>query len=139
MIQREAALLTVRVALASAIWLAAVVLLLSAARGAVNACTEAGPIPGPLVEMRVAALGAADLEEAFWICDYTATTVGMGATPVDLCSAVYDELKARKFNGDFEQLLYWWRQNKPAEHARQVPGRRGGTRRTSGGECPQSA
>jgi hypothetical protein len=122
MMQREAALLIVRVALASAIWLAANVLLLSPARGAANACTEAEPIPETLVEMRVAALGAADLEEAFWICDYTATTVGMGATPIGLCSAVYDELKARKFNGDFEQLLYWWRQNKPAEHARQAAG-----------------
>ena len=122
MIQREAALLIARVALASAICLAAIVLLLRPTRCAMNACTEAEPIPRPLVEMRVAALGAADLEETFWTCDYTATTVGMGATPVDLCSAVYDELKARKFNGDFEQLLYWWRQNKPAEHARQAAG-----------------
>jgi hypothetical protein len=122
MIQREDALLIVCVALASAIWLAAIVLLLSPARGPVNARTEAGPAPGPLVEVHVAALGAADLEEAFWKCDYTATTVGMGATPVDLCSAVYDELKARKFDGDFERLLDWWRQSKPAEHARQAAG-----------------
>ena len=60
MIQRETALHIVRVALGSAIWLAAIVLLLSPARCAANACAEGGPAPGPLMEVRVAALGAAD-------------------------------------------------------------------------------
>jgi hypothetical protein len=82
--------------------------------GAVNAFSETGS----LLQARVVALGAADLENAFWVCDYTATTRGMDATPAGLCSAVYDEIKARKFDGDFERLLGWWRQNKPAEHAR---------------------
>jgi len=108
MIQRVTARHATRVVLAPAI------VLLPSPR------PEVAEAPGPLLEARVVALSAADLEEAFWVCDYTATTVGTGATPVDLCSAVYDELKARKFGGEFELLLAWWRQNKPAEHARQA-------------------
>jgi hypothetical protein len=84
--------------------------------GAANAYCDTGQ--GPFLEARIVALGAADLEKAFWICDHAATTDGVDATPVDICGAVYDELKARKFEGDFERLLAWWRQNKPAEHGR---------------------
>src|SRR4051812_48731770 len=38
----------------------------------------------------------AELESAFWACDYLATTRGVDATPVATCGAVYDELKALK-------------------------------------------
>jgi len=60
--------------------------------------------------------GVADLEMAFWACDYIATTRGVEATPVAMCSAVYDELKAMKFAGDFGELLDWWKLNKAVEH-----------------------
>ena len=60
----------------------------------------------------------ADLEQAFWICDYTASTRGVHATPVEMCSAVTDELKQQKFGGDFGEMLEWWRQKKPVEHNR---------------------
>jgi hypothetical protein len=62
------------------------------------------------------ALRLADLERAFWICDYTATTHGVHATPADLCEAAYVEFKERKFGGDFQLLLAWWHANKAAEH-----------------------
>ena len=58
-----------------------------------------------------------DLEQTFWRCDYTATRFGMHATPYAACSAVTQELMRRKFDGDFEKLLQWWRQNKQAQHA----------------------
>jgi hypothetical protein len=58
----------------------------------------------------------ADLEAAFWVCDYIATTRGVEATPIAICGAVYDELKAAKFAGDFGELLAWWKQNKVVEH-----------------------
>jgi len=58
----------------------------------------------------------AELELAFWACDYIATTRGVEATPVAICSAVYDELKAVKFAGDFSELLDWWKLNKAVEH-----------------------
>ena len=61
-------------------------------------------------------LPVADLEQGFWVCDYVATTRGMDSTPIGLCVAIMDELKARKFGGDFDELVGWWRQNKVAEH-----------------------
>jgi hypothetical protein len=64
----------------------------------------------------------AELETAFWACDYTATTRGVDATPVAICSAVYDELKSAKFAGDFGELLAWWKENKAAEHQRIAAG-----------------
>ena len=57
-----------------------------------------------------------DLEDAFWLCDYVATTGFAGN--IVACTAVYDALKQRKFAGDFDQLLAWWQQNKAAQHQR---------------------
>jgi len=57
-----------------------------------------------------------NLEAVFWNCDYVATTRGIEATPIDACNAVFDELKAARFGGDFEQLLDWWRRHKAAQH-----------------------
>ena len=58
----------------------------------------------------------AQLEKVFWMCDYTATTRGVYATPMEMCSAATDDLKNEKFGGDFLELHKWWQQNKPAEH-----------------------
>jgi len=69
--------------------------------------------PAHLVSVRLA-----DLEDAFWICDYTATTRRAPAADIATCSAIYDALKERKFGGDFDKLLYWWQQNKVAQHER---------------------
>jgi hypothetical protein len=68
------------------------------------------------------ALNGPDLEQAFWACDHLATTRGPDATPVDFCAAVYDELKKRKFGGDFTALLGWWKVNKVFEHDRLTNG-----------------
>lgn len=54
------------------------------------------------------------LEDAFWVCDYVATTRGGGDIPT--CTAVYEALKDRKFAGDFDALVSWWRQNKATQH-----------------------
>ena len=67
-------------------------------------------------EPQAAVLTMADLEKAFWICDYTATEKGVSATPIDICSKVTEDLKNEKFHGDFEDLTNWWRQNKLAAH-----------------------
>ncbi len=60
----------------------------------------------------------ADLETAFWVCDHTATRRGIEYTPMALCAAVTDELKAVKFRGDFDELVAWWTANKPAQFER---------------------
>ena len=64
-----------------------------------------------LVSIRVT-----DLESAFWVCDYLATT--RGVSDIGTCTAIYDALKERKFAGDFDRLVDWWRQNKVAQHQR---------------------
>jgi hypothetical protein len=63
-------------------------------------------------------LRLADLEKAFWVCDYTATTHGVESTPIALCTAVYAALKEQKFGGDFAALLQWWRENRDVEYGR---------------------
>ena len=62
------------------------------------------------------------LEKAFWVCDYVATTRGIHATHTDLCSTVTDELRKEKFGGSYQQMIDWWQQNKPAEHEKVAAG-----------------
>ncbi|MGE5523138.1 MAG: hypothetical protein ACM3SS_05430 [Rhodospirillaceae bacterium] len=56
------------------------------------------------------------LEQAFWRCDYVATTHGVDATPIAACSASYVALRDEKFSGSFHDLLAWWSANKEREH-----------------------
>ena len=65
------------------------------------------PVP---VSVQPAYLKPADLETAFWNCEYAATT--HRDANFEFCSAVYDALKQRKFDGDLARLLDWWQQNK---------------------------
>jgi len=65
---------------------------------------------------KAASVRLADLENAFWVCDYTATTSRAAELDVTACVAVYDAMKERKFGGDFHKLLAWWQQNKVARH-----------------------
>ncbi|MGE5095130.1 MAG: hypothetical protein ACM3SO_08320 [Betaproteobacteria bacterium] len=60
----------------------------------------------------------AQLESAFWLCDYVATNQGVTATPRAACRYVTEELKRQKFDGDFDRFIEWWRDNKAAEYAR---------------------
>ncbi len=57
-----------------------------------------------------------ELEWAFWLCDYTATTRRVDRETAMACGAINDDLKARKFGGDFDALLAWWRLNKETMH-----------------------
>ena len=66
---------------------------------------------------RLSSISLLDLEEAFWRCDYQASTRGTGGSPIELCAAIYDALKQRKFGGSFESLLVWWQDNKAVRHA----------------------
>jgi hypothetical protein len=58
----------------------------------------------------------ADLERAFWLCDYAGTTGSVDTGTAMACSTITEELKIQKFNGDFDAMLAWWRENKPGEH-----------------------
>ncbi|HEU0203637.1 MAG TPA: hypothetical protein VFR86_24770 [Burkholderiaceae bacterium] len=71
-------------------------------------------------DIRSAALAMADaaLEKTFWQCDFGATQGSLSADAGPACEAVTEELKQRRFGGDFDRLLVWWQQNKAAEHGR---------------------
>lgn len=64
--------------------------------------------------VRLASANLSDLETAFWVCEYAATT--RGNANIENCTAVYAALKERKFGGDFEGLLKWWQQNREAAY-----------------------
>jgi hypothetical protein len=69
--------------------------------------------PGALTDARYT---PADVEKAFWACDYAATTRWVDAEEGAMCVANYEELKRSKFSGDFQALLEWWQKNKAAQH-----------------------
>ena len=94
-----------------------VLALSTAAAGAYVAFTGQ-PTALPAVSVASAPQEPADLERAFWVCDYVATNYGVHAAPVELCVEVTAALQERRFGGDFAQLLEWWGRNKTTEHAR---------------------
>jgi hypothetical protein len=59
----------------------------------------------------------ADLEQAFWRCDYAGAKRAMPFASGDACMTVAETLQARKFGGDFGAMRAWWRENKPAAYA----------------------
>ena len=62
------------------------------------------------------ALPLPELELAYWFCDYTASTRRVDMATAQACGSISDDLKNRKFGGDFDALLAWWRTNKDAMH-----------------------
>lgn len=61
-------------------------------------------------------LRMAELEKAFWACDYAATVGRIDSGTAITCGGLTEALKMRKFDGDFNAMLAWWRQHKEAEH-----------------------
>ena len=70
----------------------------------------------PGADTEVVPIELADLEKAFWICDYDATTYGVGNVDTETCLTVTESLKNAKFGGDVEALVDWWRDQKYAVH-----------------------
>ena len=73
---------------------------------------HAAPTDGP-----IASLSDAALERAFWDCDVLATHQALPLSLGAHCAMLGDELKARRFGGDFADMLAWWQEHKAAEHA----------------------
>jgi hypothetical protein len=90
---------------------------MAAALGCIGSVSAQESGGGPsLTAVQFASVKLADLEAAFWVCEYAATT--RGAASIQTCTAVYDALKERKFGGDFARLLKWWQQNRVSEYRR---------------------
>jgi hypothetical protein len=89
---------------------------------AIAAAPSLGMAAPQTMPCRITAQGAesnaGDLERAFWVCDYVASTHGMQFVSMDLCAAITDLIKTEKFDGDYEELVRWWQEHKPAQHMR---------------------
>jgi len=71
--------------------------------------------PGP-ADTAVHVASTDGLENAFWVCDYSGTHGSVAPDYATSCIAITDELKRVKFDGDFDRLVAWWKQHKPAQH-----------------------
>jgi len=72
--------------------------------------------PGSAQATIGAELHLAELEKAFWVCDHTATNGPIDTGTAVTCGSVTEALKQRRFDGDFNAMLAWWRQHKEVEH-----------------------
>lgn len=58
-----------------------------------------------------------EVEQVFWDCDFKGTQHMLDFDDAQICSSVFERLKAEKFNSEFERFLEWWRINKNREYA----------------------
>ena len=63
-----------------------------------------------------AALALEEIERVFWVCDHAATIDRIDPSTAITCSSLTEALKQRKFGGDFNAMLAWWRQHKETRH-----------------------
>ena len=56
------------------------------------------------------------LERVFWFCDHAAATDGVDGPTGMACANATEELKQRRFDGNFSAMLRWWEGNKAAMH-----------------------
>ncbi|HEY0847270.1 MAG TPA: hypothetical protein VGE12_18015 [Noviherbaspirillum sp.] len=57
----------------------------------------------------------AELEKAYWDCEFAAVQGRLELSDAAGCSELYEQLKSDKFHGDFARFLAWWRENKDRE------------------------
>lgn len=58
------------------------------------------------------------LEARFWDCDVLSTETVLSPADGAQCVMWQDELKERRFGGDFTRLIAWWQEHKAEQHAR---------------------
>ena len=60
------------------------------------------------------------LEQRFWDCDARATLELLSLEDGVQCTTWLDELKERRFGGDFGEFLVWWQEHKAEQHAQRL-------------------
>jgi hypothetical protein len=88
----------------------------AAAACLIAATLAAGAAPAAAQVSRGEAISIATLERQFWACDHAATVGRIDSGTAISCGALTETFKQRKFNGDFNAMLAWWREHKEAEH-----------------------
>jgi hypothetical protein len=74
-----------------------------------------------------AAIGGLPLSEAekvYWDCEFAAEQGVLDIGDAEVCSKVFEQLKAAKFGSDFNRFLEWWRANKGREYAARIESQR---------------
>lgn len=56
------------------------------------------------------------LESAFWLCDYASTDRAFQPVDAMACSVVTEDLRKRRFGGDFDAMYTWWQGARLAAH-----------------------
>lgn len=56
------------------------------------------------------------LEWAFWMCDYASTDRSFQPVDAMACSVVTEDLKKRRFGGDFDAMYTWWQGARVTAH-----------------------
>lgn len=64
---------------------------------------------GPITQVGLSQLSVAELKASFLYCERSAMRGLLGLGEAAGCSLVYEELKKRAFDGDFDTFLKWWR------------------------------
>lgn len=72
-------------------------------------------------------LSPQEVEEFYWDCEFAAAQGTIDLDEAAVCSEVYERLKAKKFRGDFNLFLVWWKENKEREFSSRM--KRGRLRR----------
>ena len=75
------------------------------------------PGDGPYPTAPAGDFGEVDLEQlerVFWVCDHAAATDGVDGPTGMACANATEELKQRRFDGNFSAMLRWWQGNKAA-------------------------
>lgn len=63
----------------------------------------------------VSAMPVAEMEKAYWDCEFAAVEGHISLDSAAACSEIYEHLKKRKFGGQFTNFLLWWQENKTHE------------------------
>ena len=66
------------------------------------------------------ALTAGELKSEYLRCEHAAARIRLDASQVMHCSVVYEALKRRAFDNDFEKLMVWFKAQPPLEGVNQT-------------------
>lgn len=72
----------------------------------------------------VAGMPEAEVEKAYWDCEFAATTAQISLDDAAACSEIYEHLKKYRFGDRFDHFLAWWNENKVRELSIRARGRK---------------
>lgn len=68
----------------------------------------------------IAGWSSAEIENAYWDCEFVAVQGTITPDQAAACSEIYERLKSEKFLGNYHRFLVWWKQEKDRELSTRV-------------------